>query len=144
MEQRFSKDEQAWYNFLVKPDPKFTDSQRQQLAEMLTLVDTGRPAAIVGGVNERGGFFVWRIQGRNSEEGPLRKTRDEAEADGQLCNAAWRGIGDADDLTWIRNTNSDKPGRRSRSSSKMKSTELHPRCIRRISKPPPRFRLSDT
>ena len=64
---------------------------------MLPLVDTGSPSAIIGGVHERGGFFVWRIQGRNSEEGPKRQTRDEAEADGQLYNAAGRGIGDADD-----------------------------------------------
>ncbi len=43
LDTRFSKDEQTWYNFLVKQDPKFTDSHRQQLSDMFSLVDTVPP-----------------------------------------------------------------------------------------------------
>ncbi len=63
-------------------------------------MSTGTPTELIGGVNVRAGVFAWRIranQGRTLQEGPERQTREEAEADGQVCNDAGRGIEDVEE-----------------------------------------------
>ena len=98
LDQRFSKDELMWHNFLAKQTEDFEESHRQQLSHIFACIDGGTPAASIGGVNARGGFFYWRIQGPRgagiAAEGPERETVEEAEADGETCNATASAVHD--------------------------------------------------
>ena len=95
LDQRFSKQEQSWHRFLWKQEDKFTADHRQHLSDIFALVSTGAPTEVMRGVHARAGVSVWRNQanhGRAVQEGPERQTREEAEADGQVCNDTGRGI----------------------------------------------------
>ena len=87
LEQRFSLAEKAWSNYLAKHSASFTETQREEVSGIFALVDGGAATALIGGVQVCGPLFCWRIRGRESQAGPWRLTREEAEADGQLCNA---------------------------------------------------------
>ncbi len=100
LDQRFSKEEHSWFIFLWKQEDKFTADHRQHLSDIFALVSTGTPTELIGGVNVRAGVFVWWIQAnqrRTLENGPERQTREEAEADGQVCNDTGRGIEDVEE-----------------------------------------------
>ena len=98
LDKRFSTVEYAWYNFLVRHYANLEESHRQQLSHIFACIDGGTPTASIGGVNARGGFFYWRIQGPRgagiAAEGPERETVEEAEADGETCNATASAVHD--------------------------------------------------